>query len=107
MNKKLPYIFAAIFAISITLRLSRPDDDLGPVEPIGDVLDQSYALDRAARLDILDRMQGMEFETNGEAGDWFNSQILPARAEAFIPFTDALAEAIDGGTLDTFTESLR
>ena len=106
MNRTLLISFAAMFLGGL-LTLISGGDGPSPVDPSGDVLQQSYANDKAARLSILDEMQTMQFETNGEAGDWFNSQVSPARSEAFIPFTDALAEAIDSDTIAEFTESIR
>ena len=79
-----------------------------PVDPvISDTLAESYKNDRAARVEILTRMQSMEFTTNGDAADWFNAEILPARAEAFAPFTDSLAEAIDAGTITDLLEVIK
>jgi hypothetical protein len=81
-----------------------PNDD----SPAVVVLSQCFAAEQAAKLDLLRQMSGMTWpgSTPGErsipASDWWLEKSNAVRIEAQIPFTDALAEAINSETLEQF-----
>jgi hypothetical protein len=81
-----------------------PDDD----SPAAVLLSQCFASERNAKLELLRQMSGMPWpgSTPGErsipASDWWLEKSNAARIEAQIPFTDALAEAIDAEKLSEF-----
>jgi hypothetical protein len=81
-----------------------PDDD----SPAAVLLSQCFAAEQAAKLDLLRQMSTMTWpgSTPGEraipASDWWLEKSNAARIDAQIPFTDALAEAINSETLDQF-----
>ena len=61
---------------------------------------------RVAEVSILRELQAKEFPNDKAKQDWLNAERIAKRSAAFVPFTDALAVAIDGGTVKQFADEL-
>ena len=95
MNK-LPIALIASGLIGGLLLLSGGKVGPGP-SPVGDVLQQSYAADRASQVRILREYAGKTFSDEPAAQAWLNEQRIEARKTDFIPYTDELGRAGDNG----------
>ena len=80
-------------------------DGVIPGPTTDDILGECYEADRASTVAILRDMAGREFASNDAAGDFWNEQATAKRIEDFTPKTDAVAEAIFGGTLSELADS--
>lgn len=81
------------------LLLLNGGDKVGPgPSPAGDVLEQSYAADRASQVRILREYAGKTFPDEPAAQAWLNEQRIEARKTDFIPYTDELGKKADEGS---------
>ena len=69
----------------------------GDVRPADDVLGQSHAADRASQVQILRELAETDLRDLAAARDFVNAKRIPARTTDWIPYTDAVGEAIGGG----------
>ena len=79
--------------------------------PVGDVLQQSYAADRASQIAVLRDLVKQPFdgttdEGRKQAGEWFNAQRFRNRANDFGGYTDRVAEAIAANAEDSLANEL-
>jgi hypothetical protein len=79
--------------------------------PVGDVLQQSYAADRASQVAVLRDLAKQPFDGTTDdglkqAGEWFNAQRFRNRANDFGGYTDRVAEAIASNAEDKLAEQL-
>ena len=69
----------------------------GDVRPADDVLGQSHAADRLSQVQILRELAETDLSDLAAARDFVNAKRIPARTTDWIPYTDAVGEAIGGG----------
>ncbi len=93
---KLPLALIASGLIGGLLLLNGGKVAPGP-SPVSDVLQQSYAADRASQVRILRQYASKTFASEPEAQAWLNEQRIEARKTDFIPYTDELGKAADDG----------
>ena len=77
--------------------------------PLGDVLGQCHVADRASQVRILRQASTMPVATVEDkqaAVKFVNDQRIASRTADWIPFTDEVGKAIDGGTLSQLADTL-
>ncbi|MEO1999924.1 MAG: hypothetical protein ABGZ17_32170 [Planctomycetaceae bacterium] len=73
---------------------------------IADVLGDCHVADRASKIRLITEMAGRDFDSDSEQASWWNSETDAARQSDYRPFIDAVAEAIEAGTLTELAEGL-
>jgi hypothetical protein len=102
MTRYLPAILMVIGGVLLI-----PGGEVGPGPgPSGDVFSQCCEAQRVAEIAILRELSGKEFPNDSAKLNWVNSERIAKRSAAFIPYTDALAVAIDGGKVKEFADAL-
>lgn len=74
--------------------------------PVVDVLARCHEADRASQVRILREFAGKQFASDAEAQKWINEQRATARTADWIPYTDALGEAIFEKRVPQFADEL-
>ena len=94
MKRYAPAIVAILGGLLLVIPMGGSGDD---VRPADDVLGQSHAADRSSQVQILRELAGTDLSDLAAARDFVNSKRIPARTTDWIPYTDAVGEAIGGG----------
>ena len=64
-------------------------------QPVGDILEQCYVADRAAKIELLREWATVE-GSDEQRADWWNERQDAARQKVFSPWLDELAKAARG-----------
>jgi len=93
---------------------NRGSDGSTPVPPepvVTDPLRQAYEADRASQVAVLRELAQQPFDGATDdgrlkAGEWFNKQRFRNRPSDYGPYTDAVAEAINGNSENELADRL-
>ena len=83
----------------------------GPAPHVDDVLAKAYAADRVSQIAVLRELAQQPFdggtiEGREAAGQWFSANRFKNRAVDFIPYTDAVGQAIGDDAEDKLADKL-
>jgi hypothetical protein len=78
-----------------------------PTPVIADVLGECHVADRASKIRLITEMADRTFESDAKQAQWWNAETDSARQADYQPFIDAVAEAIEAGTLKELAEGLK
>jgi len=103
MTQHLPTLAALIGGL---LLIFSGGGDVQPVPIPGDILGQCHVADRVSQIRILRDAATMPADDKRAIVQAINEARSTARTDDWVPFTDAVAVAIDSGTLSELADEL-